>query len=142
MFNQTIVIVRAAALAEQSGSSAVQRDWANATRTTVAGVNLQPKRSVDSGDSSGVDASGQWELFSRWAGGKLDILATDRVEYDGMVFEVDGFPEHWPAPGGGWHHTEVALVVEPLYRAGAQGTAASAARTAATGAASREWSPR
>lgn len=142
LYNQSVTVVRAPALKAGSGADAAQRDWTAATRTVVQDVLVQPVQAAETGDSAAVSTNGTWRISNQPGAGRLDLLSTDRVEYDGLNLAVDGPPEHWPSPGGGgWHHTEAVLVLEPLTRAGAAGGAASAVRVAATGAASRAWSP-
>ncbi len=141
MFHQTAVRRRAPALSSSSGADSSQRDWANASTVEWSGLNIQPVSSDDAADAAGVQSSARWLLMNAPYAGKLDLLATDQIVYDGMTLEVDGPPRHWPAPGGGWHHTEATLVEEPLTRAGASGSAAAAIRTAGQGAAGRKWSP-
>lgn len=138
MFRQTIVRVRAEAFAEQSGADAVQRDWANAVRTSFGACNVQPEVVDEAEDSTGIRSAARWKLHRQ---GRLDLVETDRVEYDGRVLEVTGV-KHWPRSSGGWHHTEAYLTEESLWRASSGVDAAQAAQTAALGAASRRWSVR
>lgn len=141
MFHQTVVRVRAPRIAAETGADATQRDWDNATRTTLRGLNVQPVVATEVADTAAISTVGTWMLSSPPGAGKLDLLSTDRVEYDGMTLEVDGPPKHWPSPSGGWHHTEAFLTAEPMVRAGAAGGAEATARSAATGAAENAWSP-
>lgn len=50
-------------------------------------------------DLTGRDGNVQRLDLYRSGASSVDIAATDRVEVDGLVYEVDGIPEAWP--GGG-----------------------------------------
>lgn len=141
MFMQSATVLRAAALSSDSGADSTQRDWDNAVEISLGGLNIQPVSSDDVEDSAAIDHISRWMIHNAPGAGKLNLLRTDRVVYDGVVFEVDGKVMHWPDPAGGWHHSEAYLVEQSLIRAGAAGAAASSVRVAATGAASRAWSP-
>ncbi|MEU0940300.1 hypothetical protein [Embleya sp. NPDC005971] len=110
MYVQSVVIVRAPVVADRYGSE--RRDWAAATRSTVDGVNVQPAappaQSTEYTQDRQTTATG-WRLYTP-RGMDLDLLETDRVEYDGMTLEVDGKVGRWPRPGGGVHHVEAELV--------------------------------
>lgn len=106
LFYQTVAVVRAPLTADRYGNQV--RDWENATRTTVTGVNVQPATSEEATDDRQVSVSG-WEMQTS-EGVDLDLLATDRVEYDGMTLEVVGKVGRWPSPWGpGVHHVEARL---------------------------------
>lgn len=107
-FAHTVVRVRAPETTDRYNNK--RRDWGSAERVTWTGVNMQPG-GVPS--SSNEDTVGRqttvtdWELRSP-RGMDLDLLETDRVEYEGMVLEVDGKVGRWRV-GGKVHHCEVSL---------------------------------
>ncbi|GAB6901861.1 hypothetical protein [Kineosporia succinea] len=138
MFRQSIVVVRAPALVEESGSAAAQRDWGNAVRTPYGQCNVQPRVTAETEGATGISTAAEWVLHRR---GILDLLPTDRVEYDGMTLEVIGVAKKWPRSSGGWHHTEAILSVQSLFAGSSGVDAITAARNAASGGASRKWSP-
>lgn len=39
----------------------------------------------------------------------IDVLATDRVRYRGVVYAIDGEPGRWGSPTGALAHTTIAL---------------------------------
>lgn len=87
-----------------------KRDWANAVRTPMAGVNVQPAGSPPVSDEDTVDRQTTvtgWRLYTP-RGMDVDLLETDRVEYEGMTFEVDGKVGRWRIAGK-VHHVEVDL---------------------------------
>lgn len=110
MFLQTIVRVRAPVITDRYNNR--KRDWDNAARLTVEGVNVQPAGARSQSVEETVDRQTTvtaWSLQTR-EGVDLDLLATDRVEFDGMTLEVDGKVGRWPDPfTGAVHHIEARL---------------------------------
>ena len=39
-----------------------------------------------------------------------DIRDTDRIEYEGVTYDIDGSVERWPSPTGRLAHIEARLV--------------------------------
>jgi hypothetical protein len=110
MFEQAIVIVRAPLVADRYQNKT--RDWSNAARVPVEGVNVQPAGAPVRSEEDTVDRQTTvttWTLQTR-EGVDLDLMATDRVEFDGMTLEVDGKVGRWPDPfTGAVHHVEARL---------------------------------
>lgn len=109
LHTQSVVRVRAPLAADRYGNRV--RDWAAAVRATLAAVNMQPAGSPPAGTEDVEDRQttvAGWSLYSD-RGTDLDLEATDRIEYAGLVLEVDGEVARWPAPGGGLHHVEARL---------------------------------
>jgi hypothetical protein len=110
MFHQSFVRVRAPLVTDRYNNA--KRDWANAARTTVTGVNIQPagvpvRSEEDTADRQTTTTT--WNLQTA-EGVDLDLLETDRIEFDGMTLEVDGKVGRWPDPfGPGVHHVEARL---------------------------------
>lgn len=103
-FNDTITRVRAPLIADKYG--APRRDWANAVRTVVDEVSVQPDTSAETtGDRSAVVTG--WRVFTT-RGADIDLLSTDRVEIDGLTLEVDGEVARYRIAGR-VHHVEVRL---------------------------------
>ena len=106
LFGDSVVIVRAGYRVDKYGNESSERDWANAVRTPVTGVSVQPDVSEEeTGDRRTVTTG--WRLFTPM-GRDLDLLPTDRVEYDGMTLEVDGEVARFRV-GGRVHHVEARL---------------------------------
>lgn len=102
LFTDTIVIVRAPATTGRYGDAVP--DWANATRTTVEDVSVQPGPALadaETVDGTRDSTTTRWLGFTPIGSGDLDLLATDRVEYAGLTLEVDGKPRRWPDPING-----------------------------------------
>lgn len=84
------VVYRLRAPLARSGTR-YARDWENAERTTIRGCAVQPL----GGREATVDRE-----FSRTAARLIaprgtDLAATDRIEVDGAVWEMDGEPQPW-----------------------------------------------
>lgn len=102
---ETITVVRAPLAANRYGAQI--RDWSAATRTDVAGVSIQPTATTE-------DVRDREQLIDTFAlftprGIDIDLLATDRVEWNGLTLQVVGSPNTFPMPGGGVHHVEAVL---------------------------------
>lgn len=101
LLRDTVTIVRAPLISGPYNSSTY--DWANATRTTAA-ASVHPVSSTE-------DVVQQQRTETRW---KLyldpyaDLAATDRVEWDGDSYEVDGEVERHKARGL-LHHQSAVL---------------------------------
>lgn len=107
-YGHTIVRVRAPLVADRYGNR--KRDWTAATRATVTGVNVQPAGSPPQSDEDTTDRQTTitgWRLYTP-QGMDVDLLETDRVEYEGMTLEVDGKVGRWRIDGR-VHHVEAAL---------------------------------
>jgi hypothetical protein len=101
----TVTVVRAPLVADRYGGKI--RDWPSAARTAYTGISVQPAGSTeDVRDREQVND--RFTLFTS-RGSDIDLLATDRVEWNGITLQVDGNPDRWPAPGGGVHHVEATL---------------------------------
>jgi hypothetical protein len=102
---ETVTVIRAPLVADRYGGQV--RDWTAAVRTDVDGVSIQPTVSTE-------DVRDRELLVSRYTlfttrGRDIDLLATDRIQWNGLVLQVDGDPNRWAAPGGGLHHLEANL---------------------------------
>lgn len=84
------VVVRRATNAQDTYGNDTP-DWSSATSTTVGGCSVQPQ--------IGSEVTvGRETVVSRWllyAPDGTDLLATDRVEWDGGTYEVDGEVQRW-----------------------------------------------
>jgi hypothetical protein len=89
----TVVVVRAGTSAEDEYGNEIP-GWNDPTETTVTGCSVQPV--VGTENLSGRDTVvSRWQLF---APDGTDLLATDRVEWDGDTYEVDGEVQRWGFP--------------------------------------------
>ncbi|MFE9099850.1 DUF6093 family protein [Actinomadura geliboluensis] len=103
VLSDEIVIVRAPLLTGY-GNSLVY-DWANATRTTVA-AGLQPGNSIEQTGARDKVTT----FYTVFVAAGTDVKVTDRVEWGGRTWEVDGEPKAWPQPETGTtHHIQFTL---------------------------------
>jgi hypothetical protein len=86
----TITVVRPGAKRADYGTGN-QPDWATATRTSVAGCSVQPAQ----GPAYTIDRDSYQSRWTVWAPVATDVAATDRVEWDGQTYEVDGEVQRW-----------------------------------------------
>lgn len=106
LYPDTVTIVRAPYVVDKYGNTTNQRDWANATRTTVASVSVQPDGSAEEvGDRTSVVTG--WRVITS-KGRDLPALSGDRIEFDGMTLEVDGEVGRYRL-GPRIHHAEARL---------------------------------
>lgn len=100
LFTDTIVIVRAGTTTDRYRNTV--RDWDAATRASVTGVSVQPTTETETADGSRDTTATTWILRTPIDSGDLDLHPLDRVEYSGLVLEVDGDVKRYPgllAPG-------------------------------------------
>lgn len=106
LYSDAVTVVRAGYKVDKYGNETSELDWANAVRTAVTGVSVQPDASSEATGDRGTVVTG-WRLFTP-RGRDLDLLPTDRVEYDGMTLEVDGEVARFRMAGR-VHHVEARL---------------------------------
>lgn len=101
---QTVTVWRAP-LVEERGVKV--RDWAAAEPHAVAGCSVQP------GDTSatwGEPRNGATIRATLYAPPGADIERTDRVEFAGVRYAVDGAPVEWQSPTGRASHMVCKLI--------------------------------
>jgi len=102
---ETVTVLRAPLAANRYGGQV--RDWSSAVRADVDGVSIQPTVSTEDIQDRELLVNA-YTLFTT-RGRDIDLLATDRVEWGGLILQVVGDPNRWTAPGGGIHHVEAQL---------------------------------
>jgi len=98
------VVVLRAPLGDPGRNGVRVRNWPAAARSEPVRASVQPDSS-DEATTGRQTAITSWRLF---AGPGTDLLATDRVEWDGLVLEVDGEVARWKHRGRP-HHVEAVL---------------------------------
>lgn len=96
----TVVVVRAGTVLDPYGN--VKRDWANAARSPVRGV-VQGGSSVEVTDARDQTVT----TYRCYLPNGTVVTAQDRLEWNGLVLEVDGDPFVWKGPGAVLDHVEV-----------------------------------
>lgn len=112
IYNQTVTRLRASVTQDRNNNRIL--DWEHAARTDIFRVAVNPVSATESDNTAEQrdQVFSDYRVFSR-RGVALDVLTTDRIEWNGSVWAVNGDPEHWPHPirtrGGAVHHTEIDL---------------------------------
>lgn len=107
-YAHTIVRLRAGTATDRYGNP--RRNWDAPERLTVTGVNVQP---AGSPPQSQEDTDDRQTTITEWRlstpkGMDLDLVETDRIEWEGLTLEVDGKVGRWRIAGR-VHHVEAAL---------------------------------
>lgn len=102
---ETVVRLRAEPTGEDRYHNPI-RDWDNADRVDIAGCSIAPRTEGEDTDRGreGV-VIGQVVRVPR----AVDVLATDRLEVRGELYQVDGEPAHWRSPYTNRQGTEILL---------------------------------
>ncbi|MBT2477645.1 hypothetical protein [Streptomyces sp. ISL-94] len=95
MFNQSAVRIRAGTRPDRGGNSIP--DWSSgaASSLTVTGLNIQPASQTESVDEQRTAAVTGYKVQSA-PGTAPDIRAADRIQWGGLLYEVDGEVGVWP----------------------------------------------
>lgn len=93
-------IVRAPLTTDAHGNQV--RDWPSATRQFDVAADVQPATTTEQTDGRQTTLT-RWRVFLP---ASMDVLVTDRLEWRGLIFEVDGEPERWYRRGAA-HHVEL-----------------------------------
>ena len=102
---QTVVTVRPGSFKDSYGNDTP--DWGNAIRTTVRGCSLQPLAGAELLPVGRDAVETSWQLIAPPG----DLQATDRIESDGVTYEVDGEVQRWFTPWGTLDHIQAHLKV-------------------------------
>lgn len=91
--NQNMVRLRAQLSDDGYGDQ--QTDWSNPSRLEIRGCSLQPQTGTEIlGDRTAVVT--RW----RWYGPPdADVTSADRLEVDGIAYDIDGSVEVWAGFG-------------------------------------------
>lgn len=102
-FPHSVTVIRAPLVADGKGNQ--RRDWSAATSTTTAAW-VQPVSS-DEQNLNQERVVARWRIFLPPT---ADVVATDRIDHSGAVFQVDGEVQTWDAGSGAAHHREALLM--------------------------------
>lgn len=104
---ETVVVVRAP-LVTDSRDNTQYRNWENPTRTTVNGCGVEPfplAEKLNFEENRGREFARSAVRIYMPPG--TDVVATDRLEWDGKTFQVLGHPGKWSRFNGREHHVAV-----------------------------------
>lgn len=109
MFNQSVARVRAGTKTDRGGNTVPDWSPSAVSRLTVNGLNIQPNNQAEMVDEQ-RDAAITGYRVQSVEGTSPDIKATDRIEWNGQTFEVDGEVATWPDLFADTvHHIEFAM---------------------------------
>ena len=103
-FCRDSVTVKRAALVDSRGSKVL--DWSNPTEIHLSRCSVQPSTSARDFDGRTIQVTEDWTLY---APPGSDIQAGDRIEWNGVTFEIDGAPMPWQSPTGRVSHVWARL---------------------------------
>lgn len=103
----TITRIRAPLVTSPYGDP--ERDWDAATSTPLSGWRIQPMQGsrvnvADTLPRDGLDR--RHRAFGPFAS---DVLTTDRIEWQGETWRIEGDVDRWRSPTGSIAHTELIL---------------------------------
>lgn len=110
IFDQQLERVRPGVRVSRAG--AVEPDWSPGAvdRLLVEQVSVQPATQTEQADETRTKVVTGLRVYGA-EGVDIDIRAGDRVEYDGLTYDVDGDIARWPHPldPTSVHHVEWAM---------------------------------
>ncbi|MBD9703375.1 hypothetical protein IHE56_15055 [Streptomyces sp. ID01-12c] len=109
-FFDSVVRVRAGTRTDRGGNTV--KDWSPGavSRLTIGQLNIQPTSQTEQTDATRTAVVTGWRVQSE-EGTAPDITAADRIEWNGMLLEVQGEVAPWPDPlTDAHHHTEFTMV--------------------------------
>ena len=81
-------------------------DWANPSRLDIPRCSVQPAATALDQDGRVLAIS---DGLTVYAPPDADVLAGDRIEYAGQIYEVNGVPRVWHSPSGRLRHVQLIL---------------------------------
>lgn len=76
-------------------------DWSNVSTAVINGCSVQP---ADARLSQDGRVLGTTDGLTVYMPADADVLAGDRIQYDGLTYIIDGVPRHWPSASGRLDH--------------------------------------
>ncbi|MGJ3228916.1 phage head completion protein [Micromonospora aurantiaca (nom. illeg.)] len=111
LFRQRLTVVKPGTRTDRSGS--VVDDWSPAavSRVLVTRVSVQPNVQDEQVGATRSTVTTGLRVLSQ-PGTNPDVTAKDRIEYQGLTYEVDGEVARWPDPVNSTrvHHVEFVMV--------------------------------
>ncbi|MFE7899175.1 hypothetical protein ACFU3E_16930 [Streptomyces sp. NPDC057424] len=110
MFNQSAVRVRASTKTDRGGNTVPDWSPGAVNRLTVTDLNIQPNTQAETDDEQRNAVVTGYRVQSA-EGTSPDIKATDRIDWRGQIYEVDGEVAAWPELStDAVHHIEFVMV--------------------------------
>jgi hypothetical protein len=109
IFLQTVRRVRAGTRTDRGGNTLPDWSPGAVSRLVVPWVSVQPNTQAEDTDPTRTAAVTAWRVLSA-PGTAPDVRADDRIEWNGLIFEVEGEVAAWPDPFDGTvHHVEFVM---------------------------------
>ncbi|MFJ4322251.1 hypothetical protein ACIP3A_03895 [Streptomyces tricolor] len=109
-FFDQVVRVRAGTRTDRGGNTVADWSPGAVSRLHVARLNIQPTSQDELSEAARNAVKTGWRVQSE-EGTRPDITAVDRIEWRGLMYEVDGEVAEWPDPlTGVVHHIEFTMV--------------------------------
>jgi hypothetical protein len=102
-----LVRVRAPVVDDPYGNPV--RDWDAATSTDLSGWRVQPVQGSRQNTADTLPRDGLERRQRAFGPPDADVLRTDRIEWQGETWIVDGDVDRWRSPTGRLAHTELIL---------------------------------
>lgn len=83
-----------------------EADWGNPDRLVLKG-SAQAQSSSETTQANDQVVT----TYRVFLDGAPDVVATDRMEFDGETYEITGQPLKQPSPFGGINHTELIMTL-------------------------------
>lgn len=87
--NQSVTRLRPSSTTDDYGNTVA--DWSAPVTLTIVGCSVQPGGGSDQFDNREAITT----LYSVWAPLTADVVDTDRIEFAGTVYDIDGNIELW-----------------------------------------------
>lgn len=100
----TVTRVRGTVVSDRYNKETI--DWANPDRAPIEHCLIQPLNSDETFDAAGARVVSRWRFLGPE---DADLLARDRIELDGVTYDVDGEVLHQPSATGRLNHTTATL---------------------------------
>ena len=81
-------------------------DWDNSTTAIIAGCSVQPASTSLSQDGRVL---GLLDGLTAFLPAGSDVMAGDRILYDGQLYKINGEPRIWPSASGGLDNIQLNL---------------------------------
>lgn len=82
-------------------------DWEHATLLEISGCHVQPAATSLSQDGRVLGIS---DGLTCYMPANADVLAGDKIIFNGRAYAINGDPRDWPSASGGLDHIQLNLV--------------------------------
>lgn len=111
-FTEQAIRIRAGRKPDRGNPGGGILDWSPAAvdRAALPPLNIQPRVQAEQTEDDRSPVVTGWRIQADH-GVDLDVTAEDRIEWAGLLLEVDGEVARWPDPvEGGLDHVELNVV--------------------------------